>query len=197
MVEHLVKAFNEGAVALIEAGTGTGKSIAYLIPSILTALLFGERIVISTQTISLQEQILKKDIPLLKKVLGVDLKVVLVKGMGNYPCQRKICDLQMESAYFPDADLADGAAEAETHGFLDVNNQPPWDTWIAWAVASSIKDESYRGFLIAWIPDDILAFIEVATYVNPEKCIQWVDLLPHPYQYALAALRPDSAEPAV
>lgn len=101
MLERIVSAFNEGAIALIEAGTGTGKSIAYLIPSILAALLFGERVVISTHTISLQEQLLHKDIPLLKKVLGVDLKVVLVKGMGNYPCQRKISEMEFEKQFLP------------------------------------------------------------------------------------------------
>jgi ATP-dependent DNA helicase DinG len=142
MVEHLVKAFNEGAVALIEAGTGTGKSIAYLIPSILTALLFGERIVISTHTISLQEQLLNKDIPLLKKVLGVDLKVVLVKGMGNYPCQRKINDLQYESSFLPDAEqrVFEEIEKVSLRGWGSKSDLPFYPPSHLWEMVSAEKE---------------------------------------------------------
>lgn len=96
MLNRIVEAFNKGAVALIEAGTGTGKSIAYLIPALLNAALFGERVLVSTHTISLQEQIFRKDLPLLMKTLGIEAHTVLVKGMGNYPCLRKLQDLSFE-----------------------------------------------------------------------------------------------------
>lgn len=99
MLKKLVEAFNKGAVALIEAGTGTGKSIAYLLPALLYASLYGERVVISTHTISLQEQILKKDIPLLMNALGIQVKVMLVKGMGNYPCLRKLSEAEHEKLF--------------------------------------------------------------------------------------------------
>lgn len=88
MMLQVIEAFNDGKAALIEAGTGTGKSIAYLIPAILWAVTNGERTVISTNTINLQEQLLLKDIPLLLKTLGVELQATLVKGMGNYLCLR-------------------------------------------------------------------------------------------------------------
>ncbi len=82
---------------LIEAGTGVGKSLAYLIPAALHALKNGERVVISTNTINLQEQLLKKDIPALKRILkaaGViedeaDLRAALLKGRANYLCVRR------------------------------------------------------------------------------------------------------------
>lgn len=96
LLNRIVEAFNHGAVALIEAGTGTGKSIAYLIPALLNAALFGERVLISTHTISLQEQIFRKDLPMLMRALGIETHAVLVKGMGNYPCLRKLKDLSFE-----------------------------------------------------------------------------------------------------
>ena len=90
MLRAVVDAFNHRQVALIEAGTGTGKSLGYLIPALLAAQLHGSRTVISTNTINLQEQLLHKDIPFLMNALGLDLKVRLVKGMGNYVCLRKL-----------------------------------------------------------------------------------------------------------
>jgi ATP-dependent DNA helicase DinG len=76
--------YNEGGVGLVEAGTGTGKSLAYLLPAALWAQENEERTVISTNTINLQEQLVGKDLPLLKKTLGKDLRWSLVKGRGNY-----------------------------------------------------------------------------------------------------------------
>lgn len=90
MMEAVLRAYNEGQITLIEAGTGTGKSFAYLIPAILWSAQNKERTAISTHTIALQEQLLHKDIPLILKALNIELKVVLVKGMGNYACMRKI-----------------------------------------------------------------------------------------------------------
>ncbi len=74
---------------LIEAGTGTGKSLAYLVPAIFWALKHQEKTVITTHTIALQEQLLHKDIPFLLKTMDVELKACLVKGMSNYLCLRK------------------------------------------------------------------------------------------------------------
>ena len=91
-MQCVLDAYENNALALIEAGTGIGKSIAYLIPAILWAATTGERTVISTHTIPLQEQLLQKDIPLLMKALGLEMKVSLVKGMSNYVCMRKWSD---------------------------------------------------------------------------------------------------------
>ena len=89
-MRNIIEAYNHDQIALIEAGTGTGKSIAYLIPAILWAAQRKERSVISTHTITLQEQLLIKDIPIVCKALNVTIKAVLVKGMRNYACLRKI-----------------------------------------------------------------------------------------------------------
>ncbi len=81
--------FNQGGVALVEAGTGTGKSMAYLLPAALWALRNGERTVISTNTINLQEQLVGKDLPLLSRALGEEISWSLVKGRGNYVSIRR------------------------------------------------------------------------------------------------------------
>ena len=74
----------------VEAGTGVGKSFAYLVPLIYAALERKERMVVATYTISLQEQLIFKDIPFLHKVLGDSFKAVLVKGRTNYLCLRRL-----------------------------------------------------------------------------------------------------------
>lgn len=73
-----------------EAGTGVGKSLAYLIPAAKFALATGRKGVISTHTINLQEQLVRKDIPLVRRILGEDLPAVLLKGRGNYLCPARL-----------------------------------------------------------------------------------------------------------
>lgn len=99
MASRICAAFNDEKIAIIEAGTGTGKSIAYLIPSVLWALKNSERVVISTNTINLQEQLIFKDIPLIHKNVCKDFKAVLIKGRGNYACKRKASLLSSEGNY--------------------------------------------------------------------------------------------------
>lgn len=87
MLYEVATAFNGDLILLIEAGTGTGKTMAYLIPSIYWAVKNGERVIVSTNTINLQEQLVAKDLPLLSECLSdIDFKYTLVKGMGNYLC---------------------------------------------------------------------------------------------------------------
>jgi len=76
-------------VLLIEAGTGTGKTWAYLIP----AALSGRRVLVSTGTRALQDQIMEKDLPALKRHLGIDIDAACVKGLSNYLCRRRFGDL--------------------------------------------------------------------------------------------------------
>jgi ATP-dependent DNA helicase DinG len=76
------RVLHEGGVLLAEAGTGTGKTLAYLLP----AVELGRRVVVSTGTKNLQEQLLHKDLPLLARALGRDLSVAVMKGRGNYLC---------------------------------------------------------------------------------------------------------------
>ncbi|MBA3238644.1 MAG: DEAD/DEAH box helicase family protein [Parachlamydiaceae bacterium] len=96
MMCNVIEAYNDNGIALIEAGTGTGKSLAYLLPAILWALEHHQRTLISTHTIALQEQLIYKDIPQLTKALNLDIKAVLVKGMSNYLCLRKFYETEQE-----------------------------------------------------------------------------------------------------
>lgn len=75
---------------VVEAGTGVGKSLAYLVPSILFALERKKKAIISTHTINLQEQLLQKDIPILKKILPLEFEAALIKGRQNYLCPRRL-----------------------------------------------------------------------------------------------------------
>jgi len=102
MAFAVAEAFNGDRVAMIEAGTGTGKSLAYLLPAAIWARLNKERVVVSTNTINLQEQLTGKDIPFLQKHAGLSFKAVLIKGRGNYLCQRKLQGHKNEPELFPD-----------------------------------------------------------------------------------------------
>lgn len=94
---QVMRAYKEGRFLLAEAATGVGKSWAYLIPALLWASSQREVTIVSTHTIALQEQLIKKDIPFLLDLLGLDLQVTLVKGMGNYFCFRKYEEMKLEA----------------------------------------------------------------------------------------------------
>jgi len=89
MLRHITQAFSEGYHLLVEAGTGTGKSFAYLTPAALWAVQNGLRVVITTNTIALQEQLIKKDIPDLAAALNLNLRATVLKGRSNYLCPRR------------------------------------------------------------------------------------------------------------
>jgi ATP-dependent DNA helicase DinG len=89
--------YNDGGIAIAEAGTGTGKSIAYLLPAIRWALRNRERTVVSTNTINLQEQLVEKDLPFLRRALAEPFTFALVKGRNNYVSIRR-ARLAWESA---------------------------------------------------------------------------------------------------
>jgi ATP-dependent DNA helicase DinG len=90
MAAAVERAFDERQRLFVEAGTGVGKSFAYLIPAIRRVVERGERVVIATNTISLQEQLIEKDIPLLNAVIPEEFTAVLVKGRGNYVSLRRL-----------------------------------------------------------------------------------------------------------
>lgn len=96
MSETIADVFNHNKIALIEASTGIGKSLAYLIPAFLYADKNNDRVVISTNTINLQSQLLNKDIPFVKDKLGFSSNACLVKGRRNYLCKLKIYHIESE-----------------------------------------------------------------------------------------------------
>ena len=90
MLREVTRSLSEGRHLLVEAGTGTGKSMAYLLPAALWALKNGQRVVISTNTINLQDQLINKDIPDLRDAMGINLSAAVMKGRSNYMCPRRL-----------------------------------------------------------------------------------------------------------
>src|SRR5438874_784843 len=90
MAAAVARALEEERHLLVEAGTGVGKSLAYLVPAVLFALGQKKKAIISTHTINLQEQLLYKDIPILQKVLPQTFDAALIKGRQNYVCPRRL-----------------------------------------------------------------------------------------------------------
>ncbi|MBO9342422.1 MAG: 3'-5' exoribonuclease [Roseiflexus sp.] len=107
MSEAVADTFNQGGALIAEAGTGTGKGLAYLVPAALHAARRGERVVISTNTINLQDQLFFKDIPALQKVMsdGADkppFTAALLKGRSNYLCLKRYKDLRRDQRLMSD-----------------------------------------------------------------------------------------------
>ena len=102
MLRAVARAFSERQHLLVEAGTGTGKSVAYLLPAVAFAHLNGERVVISTATINLQDQLFLKDTPDLQKLLPFEFRAALLKGRSNYLCQRRLAALRQAGASSPE-----------------------------------------------------------------------------------------------
>jgi ATP-dependent DNA helicase DinG len=90
MAVAVARALENGEHLAVEAGTGVGKSLAYLIPAILYAVANKKKAVVSTHTINLQEQLTEKDLPMLEQILPVKFQFTMLKGRGNYICTRRL-----------------------------------------------------------------------------------------------------------
>src|SRR5512140_579417 len=91
MAVAVAQALENGEHLAVEAGTGVGKSLAYLVPAILYAVAHKKKAVVSTHTINLQEQLIEKDLPMLEQVLKpVTFSFMMLKGRGNYLCTRRL-----------------------------------------------------------------------------------------------------------
>src|ERR1700720_252088 len=94
MAKAVADAFESGGVVLAEAGTGTGKTLAYLVPAILS----GERVLVSTGTKNLQEQIYFKAVPALREALGIPFTAACMKGRANYLCLHRLDEMAGSAA---------------------------------------------------------------------------------------------------
>ena len=108
MAERIASAISDNKVLVAEAGTGTGKTFAYLVP----ALLSGGKVIVSTGTKNLQDQLFSKDIPTVRKVLGSPVQVALLKGRANYLCHYHLERAQADGRFFTREDAADAARVA-------------------------------------------------------------------------------------
>jgi ATP-dependent DNA helicase DinG len=135
MLRTVVDRFNNGGVAIVEAGTGTGKSLAYLLPAARWAQENGERTVLSTNTINLQEQLAGKDLPLVKSLTG-DVRWALVKGRGNYvSIRRALLAADTQASLFDDdrsaeiKSLLHWMGTTEDGSLSDLPFAPEPETW--------------------------------------------------------------------
>src|ERR1051325_8107485 len=136
MARAVDAAFESEKHLIVEAGTGVGKSFAYLVPAIAMAAA-GKKVVISTHTISLQEQLMEKDIPFLRAVSGQEFSAVLCKGRSNYLCMRRLEQTSKKSlSLFPDMRSSEDLtmieewAETTKDGSLaSLPRQPAWQVW--------------------------------------------------------------------
>ena len=136
MLVSVTTAFNNNEISLIEAGTGTGKTLSYLVPAVNWALKNEERVVISTNTINLQEQLIDKDIPLLYDAFDDDFNYSLVKGMRNYLCllrtetiQDGLFEMADEDEVGSIDDILEWAKVTEDGSLSDLNFTPPDSVW--------------------------------------------------------------------
>ena len=105
MAHDVTEIISDGGILVAEAGTGVGKSFAYLIPALAWAIGNSEPVVISTATINLQQQIYKKDFPIVSSLFKKSAKAVVVKGRGNYLCKRRLYAAIEEDALFSDSSM--------------------------------------------------------------------------------------------
>ena len=126
----------QGEHLIVEAGTGVGKSLAYLVPSILLAAVRKRQAIVSTKTINLQEQLIGKDLPMLQEFLETPFHYAMLKGRGNYLCTRRLDQALISSgSLFDDGELKELErigqwARTTTDGSLsDLSPQPRSSVW--------------------------------------------------------------------
>src|SRR6266705_1417777 len=137
MAVAVAHALEEERHLVVEAGTGVGKSLAYLAPAILFALEQHKKAIVSTHTINLQEQLLYKDIPILKKILPVEFEAALMKGRQNYLCPRRLeRALQQSNELFTGPEqnelkrLAEWARTTRDGSLSDLSIEPDPKVWV-------------------------------------------------------------------
>ncbi len=149
MARSIAAALNDDAVLAVEAGTGTGKSLAYLVPALLWAVRNDEKVVVSTHTMLLQRQLIEKDIPFVIAALGLEARAVLVTGRGNYACKRRVAEAaKADASFFEDEEEQKLVAELVTwaqssgRGHREELSVPP--TARSWERIASATDKSLK-----------------------------------------------------
>ncbi|TGK56953.1 helicase [Leptospira wolffii] len=128
MANSVETSFREAKHLIVEAGTGVGKSLAYLIPAALSAIANEETVVISTETKALQDQLIRKDIPLVSEILGEEIRAEIAMGASNYVCKRKLSHVLSQGTFGPE--------------MMDHLNS--FKDWVS--VSSSGRRQEYDGF---------------------------------------------------
>ena len=137
LLSLIIRAFNEDTLCMAEAGTGVGKSFAYLLPAMNFALAKREKVIISTATITLQQQLFEKDIPLVAGAIGnTKIKAVIMKGRGNYLCFRRLDDALREPPleereYEAVKQICEWAEKTKTGERAELSFMPSDNVWSA------------------------------------------------------------------
>jgi ATP-dependent DNA helicase DinG len=137
MAVAVARALEENQHLIVEAGTGVGKSLAYLIPAIFFAVARNKKAVISTHTINLQEQLIQKDLPMLKKVLPVEFKYSMLKGRQNYLCTRRLWKVRQQGQQLFDSTgqqelerIHEWSLKTEEGSLSDFEIEPDPQVWL-------------------------------------------------------------------
>jgi ATP-dependent DNA helicase DinG len=128
MAQLIERGILEGAHTIVEAGTGVGKSLAYLVPAIRS----GKKVVLSTGTIALQEQLVHKDIPLVQAALDIPVRVTLLKGRGHYLCRLKLERMRADRLLAPSRELQriwEWAQRTQSGDRAELGFVPPPNQW--------------------------------------------------------------------
>jgi ATP-dependent DNA helicase DinG len=148
MADAVARAFDEGGILLVEAGTGTGKTLAYLAPAILS----GQRVLVSTGTKNLQEQIFFKDLPILRDALGVPFKAAYMKGRANYLCLHRLDSMRE-------------AADVGGHTALPTGSRVFLPIVTEWAARTETGDRAE----LQDLPEDVAFWSDIAA--SAENCL--------------------------
>ncbi len=141
MADAVARTFEDGGKLMTEAGTGTGKTLAYLVPAVLA----GRRVLISTGTRTLQDQIFYKDLPALAQALGRDIKAAYMKGRSNYLCLHRFERLREAEAALPDEEkrwlrmIGEWAEETPTGDRAEIEDLP--DDFTLWSDMTATGDQ--------------------------------------------------------
>jgi ATP-dependent DNA helicase DinG len=137
MAVAVARALEENEHLIVEAGTGVGKSLAYLIPAIFYAVARNKKAVISTHTINLQEQLIQKDLPMLKRVLPVEFKYSMLKGRQNYLCTRRLWKVRQQGQQLFDSTgqqelerIYEWSLKTEEGSLSDFEIEPDPQVWL-------------------------------------------------------------------
>ncbi len=177
MAMAVARALEEERHLVVEAGTGVGKSLAYLAPAVLFALEQHKKAIVSTHTINLQEQLLYKDIPILKKILPVEFEAALMKGRQNYLCPRRLDRaLQQQNELFTGPEqnelnrLAEWSRTTRDGSLSDLSVEPDPKVWDVIVINHTLlfmllgspdqQEERESGYLF---PNDFIIFDEAHT----------------------------------
>lgn len=152
MAVAVARALEERRSLVAEAGTGVGKSLAYLLPAARYALESGRKAIISTHTINLQEQLIRKDIPIVRRLLGDELPAVLLKGRQNYLCPARLSRARQQtgdlftSSENDELEAIAKWAEGTRDGTLsDLDFQPSTKVWLQVCSEAHICTSRYCG----------------------------------------------------